>query len=168
MSQKIGLISGSFDPITNGHTWMISQASQVLSGEKLIIAISANISKHCRFSLDQRKRQVEQVLQKHNLPCEIEIVVLPSDRFLIDFAQEKDVNFIIRGIRNTSDFIYEQQICEVQRKINPNIETMFFISPAKDAETSSSLVKGFVGLKNWEHVVSQYVDPIIVNDFRIL
>ncbi len=167
---KKGILAGSFDPITNGHVWLIQKAADMIAAMdgQLIVVIGHNPAKKYLFSKDERFSQVSNVL-KNNLPAElfnrIKIQVVSND-FLISHAQNEHASFIIRGIRNSEDFQYENQLLQINRKIDSSIETVFFITPPDMSEVSSSTVKGLVGFNNWEQIVSQYVDPVIIDAFR--
>lgn len=164
----IGVISGSYDPITNGHVWVIQQALLTLGNGKLIVAIGVNAKKTSTFTPDERKQQVSKVL-KHALSeldfARIEIKFV-EDELLVNFANDNGASIIFRGIRNSEDFLYESQIQDVNRKIQPHISTVFFIPPAEMSSISSSIVKGLVGFAGWEKVVEEYIHGSIIEAFK--
>ena len=164
----IGVISGSYDPITNGHVWVIKQALQTLGNGKLIVAIGVNAKKTSMFTADERKRQVHDVL-KDALPesdfARVEIKFVEGE-LLVNFANDNCASIIFRGIRNSEDFLYESQIQDVNRKIQPHISTVFFIPPAEMSSISSSIVKGLVGFAGWEKVVEEYIHGSIIEAFK--
>ena len=160
-----GIVAGSFDPITNGHVWLIQQACTLL--DKLYVVIGVNPSKKYYFSTEVRRQLVEETLAGSLTPEQygkVEIVYLEND-LLINFATQVGVQYIVRGIRDTADFAYESQLRLVNRKINPAIETLFLIPPVELTEVSSSTVKGLVGFNGWETVVAQYVSPVVMRAF---
>ena len=161
-----GIVAGSFDPITHGHTWLIREACNLL--ERLYVVVGINPSKKYYFSSEQRRHLVEATL-KSSLSEEqfakVEVVYLEND-LLINFATSIGADYIVRGIRNSEDFNYESQLRLVNRKINPSVETLFFIPPVELTEVSSSTVKGLVGFNGWEKIVSQYASPEVVSAFR--
>lgn len=163
---SVGIVAGSFDPITNGHTWVIAQAATLMN--KLYVVIGVNPTKKYRFSVDQRRDLIAKTLRAE-LTAEqfsrIELVYLENE-LLINFATQVGANFIVRGIRNAEDFSYESQLRLVNRKINPAIETLFLIPPVELTEVSSSTVKGLVGFTGWESIVGQYVSPVVLEAFR--
>ena len=166
---KIGIVAGSFDPITLGHMWLIRKAAEMVGEDGYLhIVMGINASKKYYFSDDERLDQIRRVLS-NTLPASLfRAIVVESikDELLINHARKIGASYIFRGIRNTEDFNYESQIQQVNRKINPNVETVFFIPPSVMTEVSSSTVKGLVGFQGWERIVEQYVDPIIVDEFK--
>ena len=166
---KIGIVAGSFDPITLGHMWLIRKAAEVLGEDGCLhIVVGVNPSKKYYFDAGERLTQINKVLL-NTFPTAlykmIKTTVIDND-LLINYARDVRASYIFRGIRNTEDFNYEAQIQQVNRKINPNVETVFFIPPSAMTEVSSSTVKGLVGFNGWEQIVEQYVDPIIVDEFK--
>ena len=164
----IGVISGSYDPITNGHVWVIQQALQTLGNGKLIVAIGVNAKKTSTFTAADRKQQVHNVLKdalSESDFARVEIKFVEGE-LLVNFANDNGASIIFRGIRNSEDFLYESQIQEVNRKIQPHISTVFFIPPAEMSSISSSIVKGLVGFAGWEKVVEAYIHESIIEAFK--
>ena len=163
------VVGGAVEASTLGHMWLIRAAAGMIAPNgKLHVVIGVNSAKKGYFSREEREAQVKAVLY-NTLPSAVfqSIVVESiSDELLIHHAMKIGASYIFRGIRNTEDFNYESQIQQVNRKINPNVETVFFIPPAAMSEVSSSTVKGLVGFQGWERIVEQYVDPIIVDEFK--
>ena len=169
MYHKVGIVAGSFDPITIGHVWLINAAANMIGPEgKLHVVIGVNSSKKGYFAPDERAEQVKYVLAKNIKETVNENIVVESinNQLLINHAESIGASYIFRGIRNPEDFYYESQIQQVNRKINPNVETVFFIPPYSMTEVSSSTVKSLVGFHGWEDIVSKYVDNSIVNAFK--
>lgn len=159
---KTGIVAGSFDPITNGHTWLIRQSAQLM--DKLFVVIGVNPSKKSLFAPDQRQSLVEQTLRAElpeDLFSKITITFI-SNELLINFARDNHAQYIFRGIRNTEDFNYEAQMQLVNLKICPSIETLFSIPPRELTEVSSSTVKGLLGFAGWEAVAREYVSPSVL------
>ena len=163
----IGVYAGSFDPVTNGHMWVISRAAETVGeGGKLIIAIGKNSDKKSLFTFEERKEMVLYSLARgmpHSLfeRCEITSV---ENEFIVHFADRHNARFIFRGIRNVKDFDYEVGIQQVNRDLCPHIETIFFLPPADISGISSSIVKGMVGFKDWEKALSKYVSQRVVEE----
>ena len=165
---SIGIVAGSFDPITNGHVWLIRKAAEMIGDGKLYVVIGVNSAKKYYFSAEERATQITRVLEE-TLPSSlfkaVEIVDVKND-FLINFAKSVRASYIFRGIRNSEDFNYEAQILQVNRKICAKIETVFFMPPFEMSEVSSSTVRGLVGFNDWEQIVEQYVHSSVIDDFK--
>lgn len=163
---KIGIVAGSFDPITSGHLWLIKEACSLM--DKLYVVIGVNPAKKGFFSPEERKSLIEAVLRS-KLPApmyaKVEVVFLANE-LLINFASEKGAQYIVRGIRSTEDFNYEYQMMLVNRKINPQVHMVYLFTPPQLAEVSSSTVKNMVGFKGWEAVVAKYVHPDVLSAFK--
>jgi pantetheine-phosphate adenylyltransferase len=154
MSEKrIAVYGGSFDPITNGHIQMIRKAEQLFDG--LIVVVAQNSEKKYTFSLSQRLQMVKDAINyKHGTSVG---VVSMEGKFLVSYAKELGAQYVVRGIRSAADQEYERMIRHVNGDIEPDIETVFLMPSRELSEISSSLVKGLVGNKGWEEVVSRYV-----------
>jgi pantetheine-phosphate adenylyltransferase len=148
---KKAIYAGSFDPITNGHLWLIDRGAELF--DELIIAIGDNPRKKYMFSLDERIQMLNDSLKDYK---NIKIDKF-SGHFLVNYAQSIGVKYVIRGIRNSSDYEFEKMLCHVNYDICPDIETMYMIAPRDVAEISSTLIKGFVGTNQWQEVVAKYV-----------
>lgn len=167
-SQSIGVVAGSLDPITFGHEWLVREACSLVDKLYVVIGINAAKAKTRYFTPDESKALVESVL-KARLPAEmykkIEVVLMVND-LLINFASEVGAKYLFRGIRNTEDFNYEYQMQLVNRKINPHVHTVFLIPPPHLTEVSSSTVKGLVGFRGWEAIVSKYVHQDVLRALK--
>jgi pantetheine-phosphate adenylyltransferase len=147
--------AGSFDPITNGHLWIIRQAAPLF--DQLVIAIGINPEKKATFSLEDRLRFLAHATG--DIPhCSIDSF---QNRYLVDYAAEVGAGTIIRGIRNESDFTYERAMRHINSDLRPEILTMFLMPPREIAEISSSMVKGMVGPAGWQEVVHRYVPACV-------
>jgi pantetheine-phosphate adenylyltransferase len=161
----IGIVAGSFDPITNGHAWLIAEAARLV--DELHIAIGVNPQKKYTFSDDERKELVGRVVDSLRLEGEAKprIHFLRND-LLIQLAGRVRATHLIRGIRNSEDFNYETQMALVNRRIDPEIRTVYMAPPPELSEVSSSTVKGIVGFTDWEPIVAQYVHPVVLEALR--
>lgn len=159
--KKIGVYAGSFDPPTNGHLWMISEAAKIF--DTLIVAIGINSDKNYAFSVDNRIRMLKSITKGMK---NIEVTSF-KDMFLVDFAKKEGAGFIVRGIRDSEDFEYEKSIRSVNEDIDANILTVFLMPPLKLSSVSSSLVKGLVGNKNWEKIASKYVPRPVLSELKL-
>lgn len=138
-SDKAIIYPGTFDPITNGHVDIIERAVRTFG--KVIVAISLSKKKNTIFSLEKRKELAQQVLA--HLP-NVEICHFSS--LLVDFARNKNVYLILRGLRAISDFEYEFQLAGLYRHLEPRIETVFLMPAAQNLYISSSMVREIASL----------------------
>lgn len=131
---KIAVYPGSFDPITNGHLDIIKRGTKIF--DKVIVAILVNVDKKGLFSIEERK---ELILKSTK---DIEgIEVIDFDGLLVDLLKEKEINVILKGLRNSIDFEYENTMDKINKKLNKDVETIFMISESEKSYISSSAVK---------------------------
>ena len=149
------IYAGSFDPLTNGHFWMIEQGSKIF--DELIIAIGDNPDKKYTFSTKERLEMLKDVTKNFK---NIKIDSF-CNKLLVNYAKEVGADYILRGTRNTSDFNFEQGMSNINRDIDPKITTVILMPPREMCEISSSLVKGLIGPKGWEKVVCKYVPKAV-------
>lgn len=131
------LYPGTFDPLTNGHMDIIRRAARLC--DHLVIGVAINKDKNPLFSLDERTEMVRDVLADIDSPCTLEVV--PFDGLLIHFVETLGATMIIRGLRAVADFEYEFQMVGMNRKLNPDIETVFLMADAQNQAIASRLVK---------------------------
>lgn len=130
----VAAYSGTFDPITFGHTDIIHRAAAMFP--KLIVAVGENLPKGPVFSLDQRVAMAEAATA--HLP---NVSVEPFTGLVVDFAAEHGVTVLVRGVRSVSDFDYEKQMAVMNRYLREDVDTVM-LAPSKDyAHLSSSLVR---------------------------
>lgn len=134
MTEKIAVVPGSFDPITNGHIDIIRRAADVF--DTVYVAVLNNSAKQPLFSIEERIALIDEVTK--DLP---NIRIETSSGLLIDYAREKKAKAIVRGLRAVSDFEYEMQITSMNRVLDENIETFFIMSKNQYSFLSSSIVK---------------------------
>lgn len=125
---------GTFDPITCGHTDLIERAARFY--DRLIIAVADNRNKNSLFSLQQRVELAQQVT--HHLT---HVEVISFSGLLVDFVRQVEGQVLLRGLRAVSDFEYEFQLASMNRKLAPDVETMFMTPAEQYAFISSSLVR---------------------------
>ena len=133
---KRAIFPGSFDPITLGHYDIIERGVKLF--DELIIAIGVNADKKYMFSLEQRKKFIEDCF-KH----EPKIKVVTYKGLTVHFCQENNVDFILRGLRNPADFEFEKAIAHTNRDLAP-IETVFLLTAASTSYISSSIVRDVI------------------------
>lgn len=131
---KVAIYPGSFDPVTNGHIDVIERAAKLF--DKVLVAVIRNPEKKPRFSLDERVEMLKESLKKDK-NAEVE----SFDGLLVEYARKKKANIIVRGLRAVSDFDYEFQMALTNRKMAPEIETLFFMTDYKYSYLSSNFVK---------------------------
>jgi pantetheine-phosphate adenylyltransferase len=131
---KVAIYPGSFDPVTNGHVDIVGRAAKLF--DKVIVAVIRNPEKKPRFSLKDREGMLKRSLSVHE-----NVAVESLDGLLVDYARAKKANVIIRGLRAVSDFDYEFQMALTNRKMAPEVETIFFMTDYKYSYLSSSFVK---------------------------
>lgn len=135
----IGIYPGTFDPITLGHFDIIQRATRLV--DRLIIGVAASAGKDPLFSLEERVEMIEHELRLHSLPPDVEIMVKPFDSLLVSFAQEEGAQVLIRGLRAVSDFEYEFQMAGTNRKLCPELETVFLVASESYQLIASNLVR---------------------------
>jgi pantetheine-phosphate adenylyltransferase len=132
--KKIAVYPGSFDPVTNGHLDIIHRAAKLF--DQVVVAVIRNPEKVPTFSLEERIKMLKQSIKA------IKNVKIESfDGLLIDFVRMKKAKVIIRGLRAVSDFDYEFQMALTNRKMAPEIETIFLMTDYRYSYLSSSFVK---------------------------
>jgi len=132
--QRIAVYPGTFDPITNGHTDLVSRAARVFP--KVIIGIAESPHKKPLFSLEERISQAQnQMAHLSN------VEVVGFSNLLVEFVQQIGASVIVRGLRAVSDFEYEFQLASMNRHLAPNVETLFLTPDEDYSFISSSLVK---------------------------
>jgi pantetheine-phosphate adenylyltransferase len=148
---KKAVYAGSFDPITNGHLWMIEQGVKLF--DELVVAIGINPDKMYTFSLEERTEMLRSSMTDHS---QVRIGSFVN-QFLVHYAHSIGAQYILRGIRNERDYEFEREIRHINSDLRPDIVTLFLIPPRKMAEVSSSQVKGLIGPEGWQTIVRQYV-----------
>ena len=147
---------GTFDPITNGHIDLVHRAARLF--DKVILAIAANIPKTPCFTLEARLAQAETVFK--DLPTVSE---LGFSDLLVDFAKREGANVLLRGLRAVSDFEHEFQLASMNRRLAPEIETVFLTPDAGYHYISSSLIREIAKLGG---DVSPFVHPVVLSALK--
>ncbi len=133
---KTAIFPGSFDPITLGHKDIIEKSLNIF--DSVIIGIGQNSEKKYMFSAERRKQFVEEAFKSIN---NIEVKIY--DELTIDFCKKNNADFIVRGLRNVSDFEFEKNIALTNRKLS-GIETVFLLTSAKNSFISSGIVRDLI------------------------
>lgn len=154
MSKRIAVCPGSFDPITMGHLDIITRAAAMF--DELIVVVMNNDKKHYTFSPAERKEMIEKSVG--DLP---NVQVDVYDGLLAEYAAQQNACAIIKGLRAMSDFEYEFQMALTNKKLNPNVETLFLTTSAQNMYLSSSMVKQIAGMGG---DVSDFLPEVIHDD----
>ena len=133
---KTAIFPGSFDPITLGHKDIIEKSLNIF--DSVIIGIGQNSEKKYMFAAERRKQFVEEAFKSIN---NIEVKIY--DELTVDFCKKNNADFIIRGLRNVSDFEFEKNIALTNRKLG-GIETVFLLTSAKNSFISSGIVRDLI------------------------
>ena len=133
---KKAIFPGSFDPITLGHQDIIKRGISLF--DEIVIAIGVNAEKKYMFSLEERKRFIEETFKN-----EPNVTVVTYEGLTIDLCRKLDANFILRGLRNPADFEFEKAIAHTNRRLS-KIETVFLLTIAKTSYISSSIVRDVI------------------------
>ena len=130
---KTPLFPGTFDPFTLGHHSIVKRTLAFM--DEVIIGIGINENKRCLISVEKRMESIQKLYAD-----EPRVKVLAYNGLTVDFAQEQEVGFIIRGIRTVKDFEYEEGIADINRKLS-GIETVFLFTEPELSSVSSSVVR---------------------------
>ena len=133
---KRAIFPGSFDPVTLGQYDIIERGAKLF--DEVIIAIGVNADKKYMFSLEQRKKFIEDAFADND-----RVKVVTYKGLTVDFCKEINVDFILRGLRNPADFEFEKAIAHTNRDLAP-IETVFLLTSAKTSYISSSIVRDVI------------------------
>lgn len=151
---RIAVYPGSFDPITNGHLDVIRRAAKVY--DQVVVGVLDNISKKPVFTAEERCEMIRMVTADiSNVTC---------DRFnglLVDFAKQKQAAVIVKGLRTVADFEYEFQMALTNKKLNPQVETLFLTTATQNMYLSSSMVKQIASMGG---DISSFVPEVIRAD----
>jgi len=152
---RIAVCPGSFDPVTIGHLDIITRACKIF--DKVIVAVPVNPDKRSSFTVEERMELIRKVTEGLNV--EVDSVT----GLLADYCKEKNVTSIVKGLRALSDFEYEFQMALTNKKLNPELETMFLATSAENMFLSSSMVKQIAGFGG---DISPFVPAVILDEIK--
>lgn len=132
--QRIAIFPGSFDPITRGHEDIINRAAPLF--DRIIVSIGKNREKKNHFSIEKRVEFLETVFKDNP-----KIMVDTYEGLTVDYCKRMGARFILRGLRTSADFEFERSIGQVNRKLFPEIETVFFLTHPEYTALNSSVVR---------------------------
>lgn len=149
------LIPGSFDPITLGHLNIIRRASQIF--DHVVVCVMKNSAKNYLFSIDERVELARRVVDRLG-----NVEVATTNMLLAEYAKQYEGAVIVKGLRAVSDFDYEFQLALVNKKMNPDLDTLFLTSSEKYTFLSSTVVKEMAayGADLSEFAPSEIIDDI--------
>jgi pantetheine-phosphate adenylyltransferase len=153
---NIGVYPGTFDPITNGHTDLITRSLRVF--DHVIVAVAPNPSKHPLFDLTDRVEMVK--LATKDIP---HVGVEPFSGLLVEYIKARGARAVIRGLRAISDFEYEFQMALVNRKLDEAFETVFFMPSEEYSYLTSSIIKEVASLGG---TLTDFVHPEVATRLR--
>jgi pantetheine-phosphate adenylyltransferase len=139
MSEIIAIYPGSFDPLTNGHVDIIQRGSRLF--DRIVVAVLMNLEKSPLFTVPERVDIARTVFHGWS-----NVEVDTFDGLLVDYARSKRASVIVRGLRAISDFEFEMQMALMNRRLNPEVETVFMMPAEPYTYVSSRLVKEVVAL----------------------
>ncbi len=131
---KIAVFPGSFDPITKGHENVIKRAIPLF--DQIIVAIGENAEKKSYFHISERIKWIETVFAEDET-----VTVEKYQGLTVDFCKQKNAKFLLRGLRTSADFEFERSIGQTNKRLSPDIETVFMLTMAEFTPINSSIVR---------------------------
>jgi len=134
MDKRIAIFAGSFDPFTNGHHDIVLRGLNIF--DEIVISIGHNPNKKRYFEINFMIKKISETFKGHD-----SIKIVQYDVLTAELAAKYKANYLLRGLRNTTDFEYENSISQVNRNLNETLETVFLITSPKYAYISSSIIR---------------------------
>lgn len=138
MTERVAIYPGSFDPVTNGHIDIMERA--LVCFDRLVVAVADNPRKKPLFSVEERRLMIADAVPSPRLEVD------SFSGLLIDYVQRRGAKVVVRGLRALADFEFEFQLTHMNRRLAPDVETLFMMTGARDFFVSSSLVKEVASL----------------------
>ncbi len=157
---KTAIYAGTFDPLTYGHLDLVERCAELFP--QLILAVSADTSKETLFSTAERVRIIEEVVAG---TCASNVEVCAFNGLLVNFARQREVTVMVRGLRAYSDFEHEFQMALTNRKLAPEVETVFMMPKEVHSYISSTMAKEIAKLGG---DVAAFVPPVVEAHLRAI
>ena len=158
---RTAIYPGSFDPVTYGHLDIIKRSAAIF--DKLIVAVSVNSQKKPMFTLEERVEFLKEEVKAYD---NVEVHLL--DGLLVEYAKNVGASVIIKGLRAVSDFEYEFQMAQINKKMCPEVETLFMMTGQEYSYLSSSIVKEVARLGgNIDTLVSERVAKAVIEKVNL-
>ena len=132
---SVAIFPGSFDPITNGHVDIINQAAAIF--DKVYVVVMVNTAKKYLFTNEEREDLINDVVKDLK---NVQVLLKPN-QLTVNVARDLGANTIVRGVRNTTDFLFEQQIAEMNKKMASDISTVLLFTEPENSFVASSIIK---------------------------
>ena len=153
---RVGLYSGSFDPVTYGHVDIVRRAAHLV--DRLVIAIGTHHDKHPLFTAEERVKLTTEVLTPVAKEVGLKLAVTTYDNLTVDAAKDAGATVVIRGLRDAGDFDYEMQMAGMNQALAPEIETVFLASSPEARHIAASLVRQIAAMGG---DVSSFVPKVV-------
>lgn len=134
MDKKIAVFAGSFDPFTKGHEDILLRTLPLF--DEVIIAIGYNASKDYMFSIEKRMKHINKVFEDYP-----QVKLEHYNELTVDFCIKNGAHYIIRGIRNSTDLDFEKSICQMNKELEPRVETIFIMTAPELSAINSTIVR---------------------------
>jgi pantetheine-phosphate adenylyltransferase len=151
---KTALFPGSFDPVTNGHIDLLERATHLF--DRIVVTIAVNPAKKAIFSGEERAELIRNSIEGKPWAGQVEIDLFTG--LLIDYARQRGIRFLIRGVRQLSDFEYEFRMALTNRRLSPDIDTVFLMPDEQLNFISASLVRD---VAYWGGDLSSFVPDVV-------
>lgn len=157
--ERVALYPGSFDPWTNGHLDILSRAVKMF--DKIIVTVAVNNKKNAVFTGEERIKLIEESISKYEWSDQVDIIQFTG--LLIDLARKKEVNVLLRGVRQISDFEYEFRMALTNRRLAPEVDTVFLMPDEQLTFISATIVKEIAA---WGGDLSSFVPDNVARALR--
>lgn len=157
--ERVALYPGSFDPWTNGHLDILSRAVKMF--DKIIVTVAVNNKKDAVFTGEERIKLIEESISHSEWSSQVEIIQFTG--LLVDLARKKEVNVLLRGVRQISDFEYEFRMALANRRLAPEVDTVFLMPDEQLTFISATIVKEIAA---WGGDLSSFVPDNVASALR--